>query len=220
MPQRSPQMLVKLLQKKPVAQFSDLRKALGGASDATVFRHLKLIHYRSSYNCSGRYYALHKPERYDRWGLLSVGDGHFSIDGTARATVTRLVRDSEAGWTQGELQELMRIRVQSFLLAAVRDGRIERERFGRVFVYFHADTEAGRLQRRHRRNLMEKDEVEVRIDHEVVVRVLLVLLRYPGSTPGQVVRHLAGKTPPISHAQIDLVFARHGLGEKGGPRIF
>jgi len=53
-----------------------------------------------------------------------------------------------------------------------------------------------------------------------VIRVLLVLLRHPGARPSEVALHLKGRSPPVTLAQVDIVFARYGLGEKGGPRIY
>lgn len=220
MARRSPQDLVQLLQAHAAVEFDDLRAALGHPSDATVFRHLKQIPYRSSYNHNGRYYALDEPERYDRWGLFSVGDAHFSVDGTARATVIRLVQQSDAGWTQSELADLMRIRVQLFLLEAVREGAIDRERFGRLFVYFHQDPEIRNEQRSHRQERLAAEAVQTSVEPDVVIRVLLVLLRHRGARQGEVVRYLVGKAPPITRAQVDVVFTRYGLGEKGGPWIY
>ena len=220
MSRRSPRALVSLMRATPAVQLSELRAALGGAGRSTVFRYLEQIPYRSSYSHNGSYYALHDPGRYDRWGLFSAGDVHFSIDGTAKATVTRLVQESEAGWTPRELQDLMRTRVQLFLLAATREGVLERERFGRLFVYFDKDPEVRAEQRRRRQELLRVDEVQTSVDDDVIIRVLLVMLRHPGARPGEVVRHLAGRAPPITRDQVDLVFTRYGLGEKGGPKIY
>ena len=220
MSRRSPKSLSTLMRSTPAVQLTDLRSALDGAGRSTVFRYLEQIPYRSSYSHNGSYYALHDPDRYDRWGLFSAGDVHFSIDGTAKATVTRLVHESEAGWTHQELRDLMHIRVQAFLLAAVREGAAVRERFGRVFVYLHHDPEVRAEQRRRRQELLRVDEVQTSVDDEVIIRVLLVMLRHPGSRPGEVVRHLSGRAPPITRDQVDVVFSRYGLGEKGGPKIY
>lgn len=217
---RSPQMLVRLLRSRPVVEFDDLRTALGAPSDATVFRYLKQIPYRSSYNQNGRYYALHDPDRYDRLGLFSVGDAYFSVDGTARATVIRLVNESEAGRAQRELEDLLHIRVQPFLLEAIRQGAIERERFGRLYLYFHREPEIGKEQRRRRQESLQVEEDRESVDPELIIRVLLVLLRHPGSTPGQIAHRLVGRAPPITRPQVDVVFTRYGLGEKGGPSIY
>lgn len=220
MSQRSAHVLVTLLRARPAVQLGELRAALGEVGRSTAFRYLEQIPYRSSYSHNGRYYSLHDADRYDRWGLFSVGDVHFSVDGTAKATVIRLVHESEAGWTQKELQDLMRIRVQHFLLAAARDGAIEREPFGRLYVYFDRDPEVRQEQRRHRQESLQAAAVVTSVDHEVVIRVLLVLLRHRGATPGETVRHLVGRAPPITRDQVDVVFTRYGLGEKGGPWIY
>lgn len=220
MARRSPEMLRRLLRQQPVADFEELRAALAGASPATVFRYLKEIPYRSSYSHNGRYYALHDPGRYDRWGLRSVGDIHFAIDGTLKATVVRLVRESEDGRTQRELQELLRVRVQLFALAAVRDGTIARERIDHVFVYLHIDPEVRGAQVERRRARIREAADVVEVGDEAVIRVLLVLIWHPGSAPVDVVRHLQGRSPPIGRDQVDAVFSRFGLGEKGGPRIY
>jgi hypothetical protein len=220
MPNRSPQMLVRLLESREVVELEDLRTALGGGSDATVFRHIKRIPYRSSYNHNGRYYALHDPTKYDRWGLHSVGDIHFSVDGTLKATVVRLVCDSEAGCTQKELQDLLRVRVQSFLLTAVRAEVIARERVGRLYVYLHCEGSIREAQLCRRRERLVEVGQEEEVDEEVTIRVLLILLRYPGSQPGDVARRLKGRSPPVSRAQVDSVFTQYGLGEKGGPWIY
>lgn len=220
MADRSPQMLVELLESKSVVELGDIRTALAGASRSTAFRYLEQVPYRSSYNHNGRYYALHDPSKYDRWGLFSVGDAHFSVDGTLKATVVRLVRESEAGQTQSELQELLRVRVQLFVLAALREGALEREAIGRLFVYLHTDPEVREAQLRRRQERVAERVSAVLVDDEITIRVLLVLLRHPGSLPGDVVRRLQGRLPPVSRAQVDSVFAQYGLGEKGGPRIY
>jgi len=217
---RSPQILTRLLQQKSVVEVGDLRTALGDVSLSTVFRHLKKVPYRSSYNHNGRYYVLHDPSRYDQWGLFSIGDVHFSVDGTLKATVVRLVHESEMGWTQRELQDLLRVRVQLFLLAAVREGAITRERIEKFFVYVHKDPEVRKAQLRRRWERIDAAALEATVDDEVVIRVLLVLLCHLGAQPGEVVRHLRGLSPPITRAQVDIVFSRYGLGEKGGPRIY
>ena len=220
MARRSPQMLVRPLESRPVVELPDIQRALDGASRSTAFRYLQQVPYRSSYNHNGRYYTLHDPSKYDRWGLFSVGDAHFSVDGTLKATVARLVRESEAGFTQGELQEVLRVRVQLFLLAALRDGSIDREAFGRRYVYIDTDAKVREEQLRQRSARISKPESDVELDHEAIIRVLLVLLRYPGSLAGDVVRRLQGRAPPVSRTQVDTVFAQYGLGEKGGPPIY
>jgi len=137
MAERSPAMLVDLFKSKGVVTFSDLQKALGSASRATTFRYLKRVRYLRSYNHNGRYYTNRDPALFDRFGLYSRGDIHFSRDATLGATLKRLVGESQAGWTQRELQELLRVRVQVLLLEAVRHDEICRERVAGFYLYLH-----------------------------------------------------------------------------------
>lgn len=218
---RSPQILLELLQNNPVVKFDDIRAALDGASAATVFRYLRQVPYRSSYNYNGRYYTLHDPSRYDRFGLLCHGDVYFSRDGTLKPTVRRLIWESEAGLTQRELQELLRLRVQSFLQALVQEKEVEREPLEGIYHYLHIQREIRQAQWRRRLELIAAaKECKVEIDDTVVIRVLLVLLRFPGAKPEDIVRHLRGHSPLILLPQVDAVFTRYALGEKGGPTIF
>lgn len=221
MAQRSPQKLIELFQSKAAVEFSEIRDALDGASRTTTYRYLEKVPYRSSYNKNGRYYTLHDSAKYDRWGLYSVGDIHFSIDGTLKATVVRLVRISEEGRTQRELQDLLRVRVQLFLTTALHEGELDREQLDRLYVYLHTDPEIRAAQLGRRQKLLDKAGIEqLELDDETTIRVLLVLLRYPGSGPGDVVQRLKGREPPVSRTQVDHIFSRYGLGEKKGPPIF
>jgi len=221
---RSPDLLAKLLQSTTLVTFDQMQTALGDASRATTFRYLKQVPTLRSYNHNGRYYTNPDPTGFDRWGIASYGDVHFSRDGTLAATVKRLVRESTAGWTQRELQELLRVRVQVLLLEAVRQGEIQREMIDWVYLYLHADPTIGQAQRQARQARLDAHRASeaadaVALDSDVIIDVLLVLLRHGGLPPAQVVRHLHGHSPPITLAQVSEVFARYALeelGKKGG----
>ena len=217
-------MLIDLFKTEPVVTFPDLQAALDRASRATTFRYLRQVKYLRSYNHNGRYYTQRDPARFDRWGLYSVGDIHFSRERTLGETLRRLVRESEAGWTQRELQELLRVRVQVLLLEAVRQEEIRREPVAGFYLYLHRDPSIGQrqLQRRQERIAARasRDESGGGVDDEVIIQVLLTLIRHPGSRPADVVRLLRGHSPPIRLEQVVEIFARYELeevGKKGGP---
>jgi len=213
-------MLWQILSSEPV-KFADLQAGLGGASPMTIHRYLRQVQYRCSYNHKGRYYTLHDPSRYDRFGLYSHGDIHFSVDGSLKKTVRRMVCEAEAGATQKELQARLRVRVHNTLLDLVRAGEIDRERLASVFLYVHIDAaiREAQLGRRQERVRMESSP-GVGLDPEGVIQVLLVLIRHPGSRPQDVVRRLRGHEPPIRLPHVQAVFSRYDLGEKGGSAIF
>jgi hypothetical protein len=196
---------------------------LGQASRATTFRYLKQVPYLRSYNHNGRYYTRRDPALFDRFGLYSRGNIHFSRDGTLGDTLKRLVGESEAGWTQRELQALLRVRVQVLLLRAVRQEAIRRETVSGLYLYLHIDRAIGaiQLQRRQERIAAQQsgETAIVRLDDAVIIQVLLILIRHPGSRPADIVRTLRGHSPPIGLDQVVEIFTRYDLddiGEKGG----
>ncbi len=220
MPARSPQVLLELLESRVVVTLEDVRAALHGASRATAFRYLAQIPYRRSYNHNGRHYTLYEPSRYDRFGLWSRGGVSFSVDGTLRATVRRLVHEAEAGLTHRELQDRLRVRVRTTLLDLLDKGEITRERLAEVFVYLHVEPGVRQAQVQQRQeSLTVHDAVAADRDlsDRVIIQVLLTLVRHPGAQPADVVRHLHGLAPPLSLSQVQAVFTRFELGEKGGP---
>ena len=226
MAERSRQLLIDRFKTKGMVTFADLQDALGNASRATTFRYLRRVKYLRSYNYNGRYYTHRDPALFDRFGLYSVGDVHFSRvrDRTLGDTLRRLVFESQAGWTQRELQELLRVRVQVLLLEAVRHDAIRRERVAGFYLYLHSDPAIGQSQLQRRRERMaarqSRDEAGADVDDELIIQVLLSLIRHPGSRPAEVVRALRGHSPPIRLEQVVQIFARYELeevGQKGGP---
>lgn len=216
--------LRQLFSLQTVVDLPSIRAALGAVSAMTAFRHLREVPYRRSYNHNGRYYTLYDPTRYDRFGLWSSDGIHFSVDGSLRKTVRRLVEEAEAGATHQELQQRLQVRVHNTLLDLLRRGEIERERLWQVYVYLHLDADIRATQCARRRELIERGRQpavpsEPELDYEVIIQVLLSVLHHRGADPQALARHLRGRSPPISIAQVRAVFARYALdelGEKGG----
>jgi hypothetical protein len=217
--------LIQLFSSKLIIELQDMKTALEGVSAMTVFRYLKQISYRRSYNHNGRYYTLYKPSKFDRCGIWNRGDILFSIDGSLLNTVRRFVHESDAGATHRELQDILKTRVHNALAELTRKGQLERERLTAVFVYLHSDptVKEKQLQRRRERIASKRavvlDSDEDLLSDAIVIQVLLTLIRHPGSNPGQVVRRLRGHSPPIKLQQVSSVFTRYNLGEKGGCTI-
>ncbi len=215
---RSVQTLRDLFASQTMVDLPRIQAALGGASSMTAFRYLRQIPYRRSYNHNGRYYCLHEPSRYDRLGLWSVGDVHFSVDGSLAKTVRRLVHEMEAGATHRELQERVRVRAHNTLLTLLRRGEIERERLAQLYVYLHPDADIRKAQLQRREALLSAEEttrLAARVPDETVIQVLLTLLHHPGAKAAEVVRYLRGHSPPVAMEQVETVFARYDLASIG-----
>jgi hypothetical protein len=80
-----------------------------------VFRRLKAIGYRSSFNHAGRYYTLADVPQFNQWGLWFHRHVGFSCTGTLKATVVALVEGSAAGMTPKELLALLKLPVANTL---------------------------------------------------------------------------------------------------------
>ena len=218
---RSPEILLQLFVKKTVVDLPTIQEALGGVSPMTAFRCLKQVPYRRSYDHNGRYYSRHDPSRYDGLGLWSFGGVHFSNDGSLKDTVRRLVRESAAGATHRELSDKLRVRVHNALLNLVQGREVTREQVEAVYVYLHPEASVREEQIARRREDMKAresgdGEATAFPDDAVVIQVLLTLLRHPGSQPAEITRRLRGHAPPITSDQVQDVFTRFDLGEKGG----
>jgi hypothetical protein len=208
-----------------VATLPEIQDGLGGVSHMTVFRLLREVPYRRSYNCNGRHYTAFDPARFDRFGLWRFREIRFSTDGSLKATVRRMVLEAQAGLTHPELADRLGVRVHNTLLGLTRAAAIGRQELAGGFVYLHPDPARGEEQLRHRRERATTTAAvhsarEVELSDRVVIAVLLALLRAPGGSVADVVRGLRGHAPPISSAQVQAVFARYdleALGEKGGP---
>ena len=223
MANRSPENLLKLFESNEVVEFKDIQRALDNASRATCFRYLQQVPYHRSYNYNGRYYTRKDPTRYDRFGLFWYEGIFFSRDNTLGETIRRLVWESEAGWTQRELQDVLRVRVQVVLLNTFHQGEVDREKFHGFYVYLHPDpaVRGAQLNRRRERACLEVPAKvgEPEIGDPVIIQVLLTLLHHPGATAADVVRYLRGHSPPITMAEVRIVLARYeidSLGKKGG----
>ncbi len=205
-----------------------MQTVLDNASRATTFRYLQQVPYHRSYNYNGRYYTRKDPSLYDRFGLFSYKDIYFSRDSTLGETIRRLVWESEAGWTQRELQDLLKVRVQVVLLTTFRQQKVAREKIGGFYVYLHIDTDVRRAQRMRRREKIDlaervQNSEEQLVSDQEIIQILLTLLHHPGAQAPEVARYLRGHSPPIRLPVVRHVFDRYGLdtiGEKGGGLIY
>src|SRR3972149_5372047 len=126
--------LEKLFDRKPVAQITELRRALGVRSRTTVFFVLKATGYLTSYSHAGRYYTLGRIPKFDAHGLWAVGGIRFSRHGTLRATIVVLVCAASAGCTHEELTKLLGLRVHDTLRSRVETHSLGREQVQAGYV--------------------------------------------------------------------------------------
>ena len=145
-----PEALISLLRQRKIATMDDLKEALGTAADATVFRKLAGLDYRTSYSHRGRYYTLDEVARFDELGLWSFRQVWFSRFGTLVSTVEALVQAAEAGYDAAELEAVLNVEAKAALLRLVRAGRLAREQVVGRYVYLSPEPSERRAQLRAR----------------------------------------------------------------------
>jgi len=213
--------LKNLFRRTPIVQLDALCQALKTDSHMSVFRRMKPLGYLTSYTHRSRYYTLRGIPRFNEFGLWSYGNVGFCQSGTVKAAVKELVDASEAGQTQRELQDTLRVRVQNALLDHARARRIGRKILGkRDWLYLSADASRAAKQWACRQAQKKRAAVILGpLTTAMTVEVLVEVLQSSRVlvTPEQVVRrlHHQGVSVPLAHVQ--WVFERYELGKKGGP---
>ena len=90
--------------------------------------------YRSSYSHGGTYCTLDSIAQYDKLGLWSYRDVHFSCNGTLLNTAATLVARAPAGYFTHELDAVVRVATKNALRQLVQQDRLDRrELAGMIF---------------------------------------------------------------------------------------
>ncbi len=213
-PAPSRQALTRLFQRQSVADLATLCSALKTSSRMSVFRRLSTLDYLSSYSHAGRYYTLRDIPQLDQHGLWQYQGVGFSRDGSLKATVERLVEQSETGRTHPELHARLQVRVHNTLLDLVEGRRIGRETWRGHYLYVSATP--ARAESQLSRRQQQPAGLEPPLPEPppaVVIEVLLDLVHSPRLRPGaeRVAERLNTRGFPVSVDQVEAVFSRYGL---------
>lgn len=157
--------LIELFRKNQIATMPELKEMLGTQADATIFRKLRKLSYRSSYSHRGRYYTLDDMADYDEWGLWSYRTVWFSRRGSLMATAEALVEESDAGFFVAELEQVLNVEAKGALLKLMRQGRLSRETITGRYLYCSHDPTRRKLQLSARRVLEAGSLPAGRIPH-------------------------------------------------------
>jgi len=134
-----PEKLLALFHRQKVAAMPELKAALGTAVDATVFRKLSTLPYRSSYSHRGAYYTLDSVAQYNALGLWSCRGIYFSRQGTLLDTAAALVTHTPAGYFSAELEGIVHVAVKDPLRQLVQEQRLHRRELQGRYLYCAAE---------------------------------------------------------------------------------
>ena len=142
--------LTEFLSKHRVATMEQIRAALGDPARCTVFRKLAELEALNSYSHRGKYYTLKSSARFTAQGLWRFRSVCFSRFGNLLETAEAFVHRSDAGYSTGELKEVLGVKTKHALAQLVRDDRLQREKTGASYTYFSCDKRTARRQRQTR----------------------------------------------------------------------
>lgn len=150
------QTLAELFNKQKVATLPEMKNALSTNSHMTVFRKLIELGYKTSYSHRGKFYTLKAIPHFDDQGLWFHKGVRFSHHGTLTATCQSFVGSSEKGYSAAELDGILQVSTGKILRKLASDKRLVRRRVSGRYLYFSADSAAGRNQLQARR-IMEAE---------------------------------------------------------------
>lgn len=213
-PDASEKVLRSFFHKHRIAEIAELFHLLETRSRMSVFRRLKAVGYRSSFNHAGRYYTLVDVPRFDQWGLWFHRNVGFSRTGTLKATVAELVDDSTMGMTPKELLALLKLPIANTLyntLHALRQGAvIRRQVLSECHLYLSVDPGRADEQLLTRRQQTSRERP---ISDETVIAVLVEALQGAQllETPSVLASRLAARAVVVTTLQVERIFTRYDL---------
>ena len=150
------QALRQFFDRHKIATLDQLREELGNPARCTVYRKLGDLQYLSSYSHRGKYYTLKSIARFTEQGLWSFSSVWFSRFGNLLQTCQALVHYSDAGYSAGELKDIVQVKTKHALTQLVRDGLLARETLDSVYVYLSAQKEVANRQIQARKALLQQ----------------------------------------------------------------
>lgn len=160
--------LRKLFQRQRIATLKELKEVLGTTGDATVFRKLQQLPYRTSYSDRGRYYTLDDIAAFNDQGLWSFRSARFSRFGTLVSTAEAFVNQSESGYFADELERVLHVIPKEALLNLFRQDRITREKISGRYLYCSCNRSTKKQQLLVRKAQQEQWDIQrSRVDSDV-----------------------------------------------------
>ncbi len=200
--------VVELFSEQPCWMIGPLAKKLQ-YSVPSVRRFLVEAGYFSSFTDNGKWYTLSSIPEFDNddlWFSRNIG---FSRHGSLTNTLINAINQSPSGASADNLGQTLHCRCHSILVRLCRQGKLQRERYGRSYIYFAADSNIADTQRQ----VLEIESTPSSpLPAEIAVLILVEFIRTPHLSFAQlagVLKRSKGVVVQISN--IRLLFAQHGL---------
>lgn len=156
--------IINYLNDKKITTIDQLKIILNTTSRMTVFRRLSKLGYISSCSHSGKYYALKKSARFNKYGIWRHESVLFSKHGTLKNTLKAMIHQSPDGFTATELKKILRVKVDDSLNILTKEKSVNRKKMSGVFVYLSGEAKAGKKQELTRTDSLQSNAVPLKPD--------------------------------------------------------
>ncbi len=194
---------------------TDRLQELCGCSRKTAWRILNDHGYLSSYNFNARYYTLIDIPKFDDYGLWSFRKVHFSQYGSLTKAIIELIKQSKAGFSAGEFENILKVPVKPSLLRLYRESRISREKVGAVYIYFAINTLQQERQLSERQSQLKSALEDSALPQpDRIIAVLVELIKKPHSEPDAIAKRLSSRHVHITTREVKAIFTYYNLVKK------
>ena len=184
-----------------------------GCSSRTAQAKLKLWKAYTSYNQNGKYYTLPETPRFDVNGLWRFKSIAFSKHGNLKQTIIHLVVISPGGLSGRQLGDLLGLAPQSFMHHFSKCPGIRREKHGGVFIYFAADGELYKRQRRQRCSDVSRSTV-ASISASETIMILVAIIKHHDISADSIMSLPEIKKSTLTLPAVQGFIEHHGLVKK------
>jgi hypothetical protein len=191
----------------------------------TVVRALKKFGYYTSYNKNSAFYTLHDIPEFDSYGLWAYSDIYFSHHATLDETIVALIENSDAGYTIGELNKILKTEVKNILPRLFAKKRLNRYYWQRYVVYLSNDPERELKQKTWRKEQIEKSQdtlklkrkfLPEKLDAITVIKVLVQMIEFPKASKASISQTLQHQGVFITAKEIRSIIEFYSLEKKMG----
>ena len=140
------QALKEFITDKNIVLMAELKNFLKTKASMTVFRRLQKLSYISSCSDRGRYYSLNEIAKFNETGLWIYNSIIFSLYGNLMKTCEHFVNNSQAGYSNIELKQIIGIDVKESLLNLFKRKKLVRDQLGNQLIYFSIEPPTKRSQ--------------------------------------------------------------------------
>lgn len=180
-------------------------------STRTIQRLLSQLGYHRSFSDNGKWCTLRHVPVFNQDGLWFSNDIGFSKAGNLINTLIKLITSSPTGMTAETLGKKLQCRCHSVLVQLYRQGRLQREKNGRSFVYYAGDSCVADIQRRTTQNPGP-------LPAEIAVLILVEFINNPESSFEQLASALERKrNVSVKILQLEKLFEQYEV--KKTPKI-